>query len=124
MQRIDGNVPLLRECKHCLAAPAEQRIELEDAAVGIEGGKRRAVAEPGLVRARHYRRARSRHACGCDRPATRPDQQLVAGTIGELPARLAQLTLERPVVVMLGGVLGKLQVTADRSESPQLLPNT
>jgi uroporphyrin-III C-methyltransferase/precorrin-2 dehydrogenase/sirohydrochlorin ferrochelatase len=50
--------------------------------------------------------------------ATRPDQQVVAGTIGELPARLAQMTLERPVLVMLGGVLGKLQVTGDRSREP------
>jgi uroporphyrin-III C-methyltransferase/precorrin-2 dehydrogenase/sirohydrochlorin ferrochelatase len=49
--------------------------------------------------------------------ATRADQQVITGTIGELPERLAQMTLGRPVLVILGRVLGKLhastaQVTA------------
>lgn len=50
--------------------------------------------------------------------ATRPDQQVVTGTIGELPARLAQMTLGRPVLFMLGGVLARLPVTADRNTEP------
>ena len=38
--------------------------------------------------------------------ATRPDQAVVAATIGELPARLAQAALPGPLLVMLGRVLG------------------
>lgn len=52
--------------------------------------------------------------------ATRPDQQVVTGTIGELPARLTQMTLGRPVLVMLGHVLAGLHVAgnADVEKSP------
>jgi uroporphyrin-III C-methyltransferase / precorrin-2 dehydrogenase / sirohydrochlorin ferrochelatase len=38
--------------------------------------------------------------------ATRPDQQVVASSIGELAHRLAEETLPGPVLVMLGRVLG------------------
>ncbi|MEP7030812.1 MAG: 5,6-dimethylbenzimidazole synthase, partial [Pseudolabrys sp.] len=37
--------------------------------------------------------------------ATRPDQQVLSSTIGELPARLAQAKLPGPVLVMLGQTL-------------------
>lgn len=43
--------------------------------------------------------------------ATRPDQQVITGTVGELPGRLAHLALERPVLFLLGGVLGRLQAS-------------
>ena len=39
--------------------------------------------------------------------ATRPDQAVVASTISELPARLAQAALPGPVLVMLGRVMGE-----------------
>jgi uroporphyrin-III C-methyltransferase/precorrin-2 dehydrogenase/sirohydrochlorin ferrochelatase len=38
--------------------------------------------------------------------ATRPDQQVIAGPISELPARLAQAALPGPVLVMIGRGLG------------------
>ena len=38
--------------------------------------------------------------------ATRPDQAVVAGPIGELPGRIAQAALPGPVLVMIGRVLG------------------
>jgi len=45
--------------------------------------------------------------------ATRPDQQVVAGAIGELPALLARMKPARPVLVMLGHVFAGLpQVVA------------
>jgi len=50
--------------------------------------------------------------------ATWPDQQVILDTIGELPARLAQMALERPVLVMLGRVLGRLPVSAVQVEKP------
>jgi uroporphyrin-III C-methyltransferase/precorrin-2 dehydrogenase/sirohydrochlorin ferrochelatase len=39
--------------------------------------------------------------------ATRPDQQVVAAPIGELPQRLARADLPGPVLVMLGRALGE-----------------
>jgi uroporphyrin-III C-methyltransferase/precorrin-2 dehydrogenase/sirohydrochlorin ferrochelatase len=39
--------------------------------------------------------------------ATRPDQQVVAGPIGELPARMTEANLPGPVLVMLGRIIGK-----------------
>jgi uroporphyrin-III C-methyltransferase / precorrin-2 dehydrogenase / sirohydrochlorin ferrochelatase len=39
--------------------------------------------------------------------ATRPDQAVVSGPIGELPERLAKAALPGPVLVMLGHVLGQ-----------------
>ena len=38
--------------------------------------------------------------------ATRPDQAVVSGPIGELPQRLAQADLPGPLLVMLGHSLG------------------
>jgi uroporphyrin-III C-methyltransferase/precorrin-2 dehydrogenase/sirohydrochlorin ferrochelatase len=43
--------------------------------------------------------------------ATRPDQQVVACAIGELPARLAQANLPGPVLVMVGHALESLRET-------------
>ena len=43
--------------------------------------------------------------------ATRPDQQVVASTIGELPARIAQANLPGPVLVMVGQALGEHAAT-------------
>jgi len=39
--------------------------------------------------------------------ATRPDQEVVAASIGELPERLAQAALPGPVLVMLGRIIGE-----------------
>lgn len=39
--------------------------------------------------------------------ATRPDQAVVSGPIGELPERLAQAALPGPVLVMLGRIIGE-----------------
>jgi uroporphyrin-III C-methyltransferase/precorrin-2 dehydrogenase/sirohydrochlorin ferrochelatase len=39
--------------------------------------------------------------------ATRPDQAVVSGPIGELPERLAQAALPGPILVMLGHILGE-----------------
>ncbi len=50
--------------------------------------------------------------------ATRPDQQVIAGTIGDLPVRLAQMTLGRPVLVMLGRVLARLQGAGEQAAEP------
>jgi len=38
--------------------------------------------------------------------ATRPDQQVVACAIADLPARIAQAALPGPVLVMVGRALG------------------
>jgi uroporphyrin-III C-methyltransferase / precorrin-2 dehydrogenase / sirohydrochlorin ferrochelatase len=38
--------------------------------------------------------------------ATRPDQTVIASSIGELPKRIEQATLPGPVLVMIGSVLG------------------
>ena len=43
--------------------------------------------------------------------ATRPDQQVIAAPIGELPARLAQAALPGPVLVMVGRGLESLGAT-------------
>ena len=40
--------------------------------------------------------------------ATRPDQQVVACAIGDLPARLAQAALPGPVLVMIGRAMESL----------------
>jgi uroporphyrin-III C-methyltransferase/precorrin-2 dehydrogenase/sirohydrochlorin ferrochelatase len=39
--------------------------------------------------------------------ATRPDQEVVAAPIGELPERLVQAALPGPVLVMLGRIIGE-----------------
>lgn len=51
--------------------------------------------------------------------ATQPDQQVVTGTIGELPARLVQMKLGRPVLFLLGRVLGRLHGCDDQAENPR-----
>ena len=48
--------------------------------------------------------------------ATRPDQAVVAGPIGELSQRLAQAALPGPVLVMLGNVIGER--TIEQSDKP------
>jgi uroporphyrin-III C-methyltransferase/precorrin-2 dehydrogenase/sirohydrochlorin ferrochelatase len=44
--------------------------------------------------------------------ATRPDQQVIAAPIGELPAKLAETNLAGPVLVILGRVTAVAQVTS------------
>jgi uroporphyrin-III C-methyltransferase/precorrin-2 dehydrogenase/sirohydrochlorin ferrochelatase len=41
--------------------------------------------------------------------ATRPDQQVVASSIGELPARLSAATLPGPVLVLMGRMMGEVR---------------
>jgi uroporphyrin-III C-methyltransferase/precorrin-2 dehydrogenase/sirohydrochlorin ferrochelatase len=52
--------------------------------------------------------------------ATRPDQQVVAAPIGELPARIAEANLPGPVLVMLGRIIGKAAGTVRRAEPASL----
>jgi uroporphyrin-III C-methyltransferase/precorrin-2 dehydrogenase/sirohydrochlorin ferrochelatase len=54
--------------------------------------------------------------------ATRPDQQVVAAPIGELPARIAEANLPGPVLVMLGRILGQAgdQAAANTPSARQL----
>jgi uroporphyrin-III C-methyltransferase/precorrin-2 dehydrogenase/sirohydrochlorin ferrochelatase len=42
--------------------------------------------------------------------ATRPDQQVIAAQISELPAKLAEADLPGPVLVILGRVTGAVRV--------------
>jgi uroporphyrin-III C-methyltransferase/precorrin-2 dehydrogenase/sirohydrochlorin ferrochelatase len=52
--------------------------------------------------------------------ATRPDQAVVSGPIGELPDRLAQAALPGPLLVMLGRVLGEQAgIRSDRAPADQ-----
>jgi uroporphyrin-III C-methyltransferase/precorrin-2 dehydrogenase/sirohydrochlorin ferrochelatase len=51
--------------------------------------------------------------------ATRPDQQAVSAPIGELPERLALAALPGPLLVMLGHVFGKQQISAFTSARRQ-----
>ena len=46
--------------------------------------------------------------------ATRPDQQVVAAPIAELPSRLAQAALPGPVLVMIGQGLESLRDSQPR----------
>jgi uroporphyrin-III C-methyltransferase/precorrin-2 dehydrogenase/sirohydrochlorin ferrochelatase len=52
--------------------------------------------------------------------ATRPDQQVVAAPIGELPARIAEANLPGPVLVMLGRIIGKAAGTVRQAEPASL----
>jgi len=45
--------------------------------------------------------------------ATRPDQSVVAGPIGELPKRLAEAVLPGPVLVLIGQVCGEANAKTD-----------
>jgi uroporphyrin-III C-methyltransferase/precorrin-2 dehydrogenase/sirohydrochlorin ferrochelatase len=53
--------------------------------------------------------------------ATRPDQQVVASPIGELPERLAQAALPGPLLVMVGQVMGAQ--AAETSTNPKTVSN-
>ena len=55
--------------------------------------------------------------------ATRPDQQVIAAPIGELPARIAEANLPGPVLVMLGRIIGKAAEAA-RQPAPTPLTRT
>jgi uroporphyrin-III C-methyltransferase/precorrin-2 dehydrogenase/sirohydrochlorin ferrochelatase len=55
--------------------------------------------------------------------ATRTDQQVVAGPIGELPARMAEASLPGPVLVMLGRIIGNAGA-ADATRRPASLART
>ena len=48
--------------------------------------------------------------------ATRPDQTVIAGPIGELPERIAEAALPGPVLVMVGATLGDFR--ANEAETP------
>ncbi len=50
--------------------------------------------------------------------ATRPDQQVVAAPISELPQRIAAARLPGPVLVMLGRIIGEGGRTAEKSTAP------
>ncbi len=57
--------------------------------------------------------------------ATRPDQQVVAAPIGELPARMAEANLPSPVLVMLGRIIGKVgEQAAEAALQPAPLART
>jgi uroporphyrin-III C-methyltransferase/precorrin-2 dehydrogenase/sirohydrochlorin ferrochelatase len=57
--------------------------------------------------------------------ATRPDQQVVAAPIGELPARIAVASLPGPVLVMLGRIIGNAgERAADAALRPASLART
>jgi uroporphyrin-III C-methyltransferase/precorrin-2 dehydrogenase/sirohydrochlorin ferrochelatase len=57
--------------------------------------------------------------------ATRPDQQVVAAPIGELPARMAEANLPGPVLVMLGRIIGNAgERAADAALRPASLART
>jgi uroporphyrin-III C-methyltransferase/precorrin-2 dehydrogenase/sirohydrochlorin ferrochelatase len=57
--------------------------------------------------------------------ATRPDQQVVAAPIGELPARVAAADLPGPVLVMLGRIIGRVgQRAAKATLKPAPLART
>jgi siroheme synthase len=50
--------------------------------------------------------------------ATRSDERMIAGTIAELPGRLAAEQLAGPVVVMIGHVFDRLQSRAGEPAAP------
>jgi uroporphyrin-III C-methyltransferase / precorrin-2 dehydrogenase / sirohydrochlorin ferrochelatase len=54
--------------------------------------------------------------------ATRSDERMIAGTIGELPGRLAAEQLAGPVVVMIGHVFDRLQSRAGEPAAPIQCP--
>ncbi|HMJ41016.1 MAG TPA: siroheme synthase CysG [Pseudolabrys sp.] len=54
--------------------------------------------------------------------ATRPDQQVVAAPIGELPARIAVASLPGPVLVMLGRALGRASISDQPRETAEESP--
>jgi uroporphyrin-III C-methyltransferase/precorrin-2 dehydrogenase/sirohydrochlorin ferrochelatase len=57
--------------------------------------------------------------------ATRPDQQVVAAPIGELPARMAEANLRGPVLVMVGRIIGNAgERAADAAIRPASLART
>jgi len=56
--------------------------------------------------------------------ATRPDERIICGTIGDLPATLARLAPSGPVVVMIGRAFADYVASAPKAEPATAKPST